>query len=122
MNKFSINQSGNLQCDIGDNLRISNIRGFYEKQISEDDFIVGIIAEERFGMILCERIKPEPKDESTNDDFYDEYDEENQLEIEISNSYWNFFYDFVAVALAIATAYGFYRLVNYLTILFFGHE
>ena len=114
MNKFSINQSGNLQCDIGDNLRISNIKGLYEKQISEDVFIVGIIAEERFGMILCERIKPDPKEEVSSDDFYDENDEENQLEIEFSNSYWNFFYDVIAVALAIATAYGFYRLMNYL--------
>ena len=114
MNKFSINQSGNLQCDIGDNLRISNIKGLYEKQISEDVFIVGIIAEERFGMILCERIKPDPKEESPNDDFYDENDEENQLEIEFSNSYWNFFYDVIAVILAIGTAYAFYRISNYL--------
>ena len=114
MKQFTINKNGNLQYDIEDNLRISNIRGLYEKQISEDDFIVGIFAEERFGMILCERIKPEPKDESTNDDFYDEYDEENQLEIEFSNSYWNFFYDVIAVILAIGTAYAFYRISNYL--------
>lgn len=114
MGKFTINEEGKIQYDIEDNLRISNIRGFYEKQISEDEFIIGILAEERFGMILCERIKPDPKEESPNDDFYDENDEENQLEIEFSNSYWNFFYDVIAVILAIGTAYGFYRISNYL--------
>jgi len=114
MGQFSIKEDGTLQYTDDRGLKFLNVKGLYEKQISEDVFIVGIIAEERFGMILCERIKPDPKEESPNDDFYDENDEENQLEIEFSNSYWNFFYDFVAVILAIGTAYGFYRISNYL--------
>ena len=55
-------------------------------------------------------------------DFYDENDEANELEKQMSNSWMSLFCGVVIVVLAIAAAFGFDKLIDYLTILYFGYE
>lgn len=116
MKQFTINKNGNLQYDIEDNLRISNIRGLYEKQISEDEVIIGIIPEMRFDMILCERIKLDNENKS-DQDFYDENDEADELEKEMIEPYENL-KNFLLVVVGIGLAMAFINTVNYLINLF----
>ena len=113
MGKFTINEEGKIQYDDGRGLKYLNVLGLDDKYFIHHDEAC-IIAEERYGMILCKRVRPEQKESRLSEDFYDEANEANYLEREMLSSYEGSFKDILIVFIGIIAIFGVSYVLNYL--------
>jgi hypothetical protein len=117
MGKFTINSEGKIQYDDGRGLKYLNVLGLDDRYFVHHDEAC-IIAEERFGMILCKRVRPEKEEKRLPEDFYDENNEANLLEKEMIESYDSSIKDFLIVVAGIVAVYVFSNVLNTLINLF----
>ena len=113
MGKFTITENGTIQYDDGRGLKYLNVLGLDDKYFVHHDEKF-IIAEERFNMILCKRIRPEKEEKRSDQDFYDEANEANYLEREMISSYEGSFKDFLIVLVGIISVFAVSYVLNYL--------
>jgi len=113
MGKFTINSDGKIQYDDGRGLKFINVLGLDDRYFLHHDEKF-IIAEERFNMILCKRIRPEKEEKRSDQDFYDENNEANYLEKEMISSYEGSFKDFLTVVVGTIAVFGFAKVVDFL--------
>jgi hypothetical protein len=113
MGKFTINSEGKIQYDDGRGLKYLNVLGLDDKYFVHHDEAC-IIAEERFGMILCKRVRPGQEEKRSAQDFYDEANEANYLEREMISSYEGSFKDFLTVVVGTIAVFGFAKVVDFL--------
>ena len=117
MGKFTINEEGKIQYDNGRGLKYLNVLGIDDRYFLHHDEKF-IIAEERFNMILCKRIRPEKEEKRLPQEFYDENNEANYLEKEMIKSYDSSIKDFLIVVAGIVAMYVFSNVLNTLINLF----
>lgn len=117
MGKFTINSEGKIQYDDGRGLKYLNVLGLDDKYFIHHDEAC-IIAEERYGMILCERVRPEQEEKYSAQDFYDEANEANYLEKDMISSFDKTFSEIKLVFFATITAFAIAEVVNFLINLF----
>lgn len=113
MGKFTINSEGKIQYDDGRGLKYLNVLGLDDKYFVHHDEAC-IIAEERYGMILCNRIRPEREEKRSAQDFYDEANEANYLEREMISSYEGSLKDILIVLIGTIAVFGVSYVLNYL--------
>ena len=113
MGKFTINSEGKIQYDDGRGLKYLNVLGLDDKYFLHHDEAC-IIAEERFGMILCKRVRPDQEEKQSDQDFYDETNEANYLEKEMIKSYDSSIKDFLTVVVGTIAVFGFAKVVDFL--------
>jgi hypothetical protein len=113
MGKFTINENGKIQYNDGRGLKYLNVLGLDDKYFLHHDETC-IIAEERFGMILCKRVRTEQDEKRLPEDFYDENNEANLLEKEMISSYEGSFKDILVVLIGIIAIFGVSYALNYL--------
>lgn len=113
MGKFTITENGTIQYDDGRGLKYLNVLGLDDKYFLHHDEAC-IIAEERFGMILCKRVRPEQDEKRSFQDFYDEANEANYLEREMISSYEGSFKDILIVLVGIISVFAVSYVLNYL--------
>lgn len=113
MGKFTINEEDKIQYDNGRGLKYLNVLGLDDRYFLHHDEKF-IIAEERFNMILCKRIRPEKEEKRLPEDFYDENNEANLLEKEMISSYEGSFKDFLTVVVGTIAVFVFAKVVDFL--------
>ena len=113
MGKFTITENGTIQYDDGRGLKYLNVLGLDDKYFVHHDEAC-IIAEERYGMILCKRVRHEKQEKRSYKDFYDEANEANYLEREMISSYEGSFKDFLTVVVGTIAVFGVSYVLNYL--------
>ncbi len=113
MGKFTINEEDKIQYDNGRGLKYLNVLGIDDRYFLHHDEKF-IIAEERFNMILCKRIRPEQEEKQSDQDFYDETNEANYLEKEMIKSYDSSIKDFLTVVVGTIAVFGFAKVVDFL--------
>jgi hypothetical protein len=113
MGKFTINEEDKIQYDNGRGLKYLNVLGIDDRYFLHHDEKF-IIAEERFNMILCKRIRPEKEEKRLPEDFYDENNEANLLEKEMISSYENSFKDILIVFIGTIVVFGFAEVLDFL--------
>ena len=113
MGKFTINENGKIQYDDGRGLKYLNVLGLDDKYFLHHDEAC-IIAEERYGMILCKRVRTEKQEKRSDQDFYDENNEANYLEKEMISSYEGSFKDFLTVVVGTIAVFVFAKVVDFL--------
>jgi len=113
MGKFTINEEGTIQYHDGRGLKYLNVLGLDDRFFIHHDEAF-IIAEERFNMILCKRIRPEKEEKRLPQEFYDENNEANYLEKEMISSYEGSFKDFLVVLIGTIAVFGVSYVLNYL--------